>query len=98
MVNEEFLGTLAEFPSIQMDGDRSAAYLIALIEYSPIAIILLDAQHRYTMCNCAFERLFQYSRDELSNADLDELIAGPEMAEEAARLTYLVLQGTKVHR
>jgi len=98
MVEEEFFGTLAAYPSIPMDAGKSAAYLTALFEHSPIAIVLLDSQHRYTLCNCAFEKLFQYSRNELSKSDLDELIAGPEMAEDAARLTYLVLQGTKVHK
>ena len=98
MVIEEFLGTLTAFPSIQKDADPSAAYLTALVEYSPIAIILLDARHRYSMCNSAFEKLFQYSRTELSNANLDDLIADPDMAEDAACLTHLVLQGNKVHK
>ena len=89
----EFFETHIAFPSMRMDADTSAIYLRALIENSPIALILLDAQHRYTMCNPAFEKLFQYSRRELATADLDELIAGPDMVEDAARLSRQVLQG-----
>ena len=49
------------------------------------------------MCNPAFETLFQYSPKELSSADLDDLIAGPEMADEAACLSGRVMRGNKVH-
>jgi two-component system, NarL family, sensor kinase len=94
----EFFETHIAFPSMRTDADTSAIYLRALIENSPIALILLDAQHRYTMCNPAFEKLFQYSRRELATADLDELIAGPDMVEDAARLSRQVLQGSKVHK
>jgi two-component system, NarL family, sensor kinase len=94
----EFFETQHMFPSMRMDADTSATFLRALIENSPIAVIVLDAQHRYTMCNPAFERLFQYSRKELAATDLDELIAGPDMVEDAVRLSYQVLQGSKVHK
>jgi two-component system, NarL family, sensor kinase len=97
MREHEFFETQTMFPSIRMDADTSATYLFALIENSPIAVVVLDAQHRYTMCNPAFEKLFQYSRKELAAADLDELIAGPDMVEDAAHLSCQVLQGSKVH-
>jgi two-component system NarL family sensor kinase len=75
----------------------SDPHLQALIEHSPIAILILDAQHRYRMCNPAFEHLFQYTHAELLVADPDELIAGPEFTHEAAHLSNRVLQGAKVH-
>jgi PAS domain S-box-containing protein len=85
------------FPSTRMDAGTSATYLRALIENSPIAIVVLDAQYRYTMCNPAFRKLFQYTPKELASADLDDLITGPEMAEEAACLSGRVMRGHKVH-
>lgn len=97
MIEHEFFETHSVFPSGWMDTRPSATYLRALLENSPIATIVLDARHRYTMCNPAFEKLFQYTPNQLSSADLDYLISSPEMAEEAARLTHTVLQGTKVH-
>jgi two-component system NarL family sensor kinase len=97
MREHEFFETHTMFPFTRKDAGASAAYLRALIENSPIAIVVLDAQYRYTMCNPAFERLFQYTPKELSAADLDDLITGPEMAEEAACLSGRVMRGNKVH-
>jgi two-component system, NarL family, sensor kinase len=97
MREHEFFETHTMFPSTRTDAGTSATYLRALIENSPIAIIALDAHHRYTMCNPAFEKLFQYTSKELFSADIDYLIAGPGMVEEAMHLSTLVLQGQKVH-
>jgi PAS domain S-box-containing protein len=85
------------FPSTRTDAGTPATFLRALIENSPIAIVVLDSQYRYTMCNPAFRKLFQYSPKELASADLDDLITGPEMAEEAACLSGRVMRGHKVH-
>src|SRR3984957_13421061 len=97
MREHEFFETHTMFPFTRKDAGASAAYLRALIENSPIAIVVLDAQYRYTMCNPAFERLFQYTPKELSAADLADLITGPERAEEAACLSGRVMRGIKVH-
>ena len=75
----------------------SETYLQALIENSPIAIVILDSNHCYKMCNPAFEQLFQFSHKELLASDLDSLIAHPELVSEATRLSRAVLHGSKVH-
>jgi two-component system NarL family sensor kinase len=97
MREHEFFETRTVFPSPSTDAGTSAAYLHALIENSPIAIVILDAQHRFKMCNPSFERLFQFTPKELLSADLDSLIAGPGEVDEAARLSRLVVQSRKVH-
>jgi two-component system NarL family sensor kinase len=97
MHQQEVLKARQAFPFRAHDAGRSAAYLRALLENSPIATVVLDAQHFFTMCNPAFERLFQYTPKQLVSATLDELIAAPEQAVEAAQLTRQVLQGDKVH-
>jgi two-component system, NarL family, sensor kinase len=97
MKEHEFFETHTMFPFTRNDAGTSATYLRALIENSPIAIVVLDAQYRYAICNPAFERLFQYTPKELSATDLDDLIAGPELAEEAACLSGRVMRGNKVH-
>src|SRR3981189_2538426 len=97
MREHEFFETHTMFPFTRTESGTSAAYLRALIENSPIAIVVLDGQYRYTMCNPAFERLFQYTPMDLSSADLDDLIAGPEMADEAGCLSGRVMRGNKVH-
>jgi two-component system, NarL family, sensor kinase len=97
MRQHEFFETQPIFPFARTDAATSATYLRALIENCPIAIVVLDGEYRYAMCNPAFERLFQFTPKELSAADLDDLIASPEMADEAACLSGRVMRGNKVH-
>jgi PAS domain S-box-containing protein len=67
--------------------EQRTSYLFALIENSPLAIVVLDAQQRIWACNPAFERLFQYSSSEIVGASLDPLVAPPDMISEAQELT-----------
>ncbi len=62
MKEHEFFETHTMFPSTRKDAGTSATYLRALIEYSPIAIVVLDAQYRYTMCNPRFKNFFNIHR------------------------------------
>jgi two-component system NarL family sensor kinase len=98
MREQQFFEAQTVFPSLRMNAESSATYLRALVESSPIAIVVLDAQHRYAMCNHSFVELFQYTREELAGTDLDELIACPDRLEEAVSLSRLVLQRTKIHK
>ena len=97
MIDQDFLLTHSVLASARGSSEPSATYLRALLENSPIPIIVLDAHHRFTMCNLAFEKLFQYTPKQLASEDIDALIAGPEMSEHASQLTRAVLQGGKVH-
>jgi two-component system NarL family sensor kinase len=97
MVEHESPVAERSFPFAASDVGPSATYLHALLENSPIATVVLDARHRFSMCNPAFERLFQYTPKQLAAANIDELIAAPEMVEEAANISRTVLQGRKVH-
>ena len=76
---------------------EQAAHLNALIENSPIGIVVLDAEHRVQMCNPAFERLFLYSESEILGFELDNLIAPPELISEALEFTQRVAAGETVH-
>jgi two-component system, NarL family, sensor kinase len=82
---------------LEMTLEELAMYLNELIENSPVAILVLDPSHRVQLCNPAFERLFQYSRDELMNANLEDLIARHELTIEAVGIWKRVLQGEKVY-
>ena len=96
MVEHEFLETHTVFPVSSLGSGNSVLYLRALLEHSPIAILVLDAQHRYTMCNPAFEKLFQYTPAQLATEDIDTLIA-PDRGHGARKLTQAVIRGVKVH-
>lgn len=91
------LRAVQEMPYLYDGGTLSAAYLRALFEHIPIAIVALDSQHRFAMCNPAFEELFQFSPEELQGIDTDELIAGPDKTSEARNLSDAVLRGENVH-
>ncbi len=77
--------------------EERTAYLNALIENSPLAIVAHDSQDRVQMCNPAFERLFLYRQAELVGAQLDDLIKPAENPSEAAEITRRVLSGETVH-
>jgi two-component system NarL family sensor kinase len=97
MREQGVLRTRSELAALPINAAMSLAYLEALIEHSPIAIVVLDGHHRYALCNPSFEQLFQYRPDELSSCDLDALIAAPDYLHEASQLSRKVLSGTKVH-
>jgi two-component system, NarL family, sensor kinase len=74
-----------------------SAYLNALIENSPVAIVALDSHERLTLCNPAFELLFQYQESQIVGTRAYELIVPAELAQEAAEITRRVLSGDTVH-
>ncbi|MHB8484818.1 MAG: PAS domain S-box protein [Candidatus Acidiferrales bacterium] len=63
------------------------AYLNALVETSPLGIVTTDTQGLVRICNTAFERLFQYVRDEIIGADLNFLVAPSELSGEASEFS-----------
>ncbi len=76
--------------------DRSM-FLDSLIEHSPLAIVVLDPDHRVRICNPAFEKLFQWDRDEVVGTTLDRMISTSQKRREASDYTELVLEGRTVH-
>jgi two-component system, sensor histidine kinase and response regulator len=73
-------------------------YLDALIEGSPLAILVQDLRGLGRLCNPAFERLFGYKREEVVGVDVDSLIASGDLALEAAELTRRSLAGEASQR
>ncbi|HKW63969.1 MAG TPA: response regulator [Candidatus Acidoferrum sp.] len=80
------------------------AYLNALIEASPLAIMVLDAQENIELCNPAFEKLFQYPKQEVLGRPVYGLLADGELLEEAkdisrrARVGEHISKVTQRHR
>jgi PAS domain S-box-containing protein len=77
--------------------EERTAYLDALIENSPLAIVAVDAGNRVQLCNPAFERLFQYRRCEIVGSNIDELISAPELIGEANEYSHRIAAGEFVH-
>ena len=81
---------------LPQDGRASHAYLHALIENSPTAVVVLDSKHTFQMCNAAFSGLFQFHSSDLEQWGIDTLIASPDFLEEAGEATRAVLLGKRV--
>ncbi|MGH9774363.1 MAG: response regulator [Candidatus Acidiferrales bacterium] len=73
-----------------------AAYLKALVENSPLAIVATDLHDRITMCNPAFQRLFQYTPELAVGRSIRELIAPGELAADSARISREVSEGKSI--
>lgn len=72
------------------------AYLNALVETSPLGIVTTDRAGKVRVCNNAFERLFQYSRGEIIGAELNGLVAPPELIHEVADYTRRIVAGEPI--
>ncbi|MCG8461449.1 MAG: PAS domain S-box protein [Holophagales bacterium] len=76
---------------------ESTVYLHSLIEHSPLAIVVLDPDHRVRLCNPAFERLFLHRSEDVEGSTLDQLIADEVLRHEADSYTRAVQAGQSVH-
>ena len=74
--------------------EERTSYLNALIENSPLAIMVLDSQQKVQLCNPAFEHLFQYTRQEVIGKPVDGLLADGDLLLEA-RAISLQAHGVK---
>ena len=100
-------GSISHFIAIKQDiterkrAERAleerTAYVNTLIEISPLGIVVLDTEQRIQMSNPALEKLFLYSRQEMQEANLDELIVPRELVSEAEGFTRQCLSGASVH-
>jgi PAS domain S-box-containing protein len=74
--------------------EERTAYLNALIENSPLAIMVLDSAERVQLCNPAFEQMFQYPRLEIIGKSADGLLAEGSLLAEARGISRETLGGT----
>jgi two-component system, sensor histidine kinase and response regulator len=76
--------------------EERTSYLNALIENSPLAIMVLDPAEKVQLCNPAFEQMFQYSRLEILGKPADPLLADGNLLAEARNISHGTLGGTPV--
>jgi PAS domain S-box-containing protein len=72
------------------------AYLNALIEASPLAIMVLSPDDCIQLCNPAFEKLFHYSRQEVLGKSIRGLLAAGDLLEEAEELRRQTRSGKHI--
>ena len=77
--------------------EDKTAYLEALIQNSPLAVVVVDANQRLLKCNPSFLDLFQYDQSEIIGANPDDLLAPGGLATEAAELSRRAASGEAVN-
>lgn len=82
--------------SLEQHVAERTAYLNALVETSPLGIVTTDREAKVRVCNSAFERLFQYSRNDIMGTELNSLVAPPQLIAEVADYTRRIVGGEPV--
>jgi two-component system cell cycle sensor histidine kinase/response regulator CckA len=72
------------------------ASLRAIMENNPIAIVVMDLDHRIRMCNPAFQSTFKFRQAEILGQDLDALLAPEELRPEALAFSRRASSGETV--
>ena len=75
---------------------RQKRFFESLVEYNPLAIVILDREHRVISCNPAFELLFGYKSEEVAGLNLDDFIVDEPRHEEAIANTRKALRGETI--
>ena len=73
------------------------SFLNALIENSPLAIMVLDGARVVQLCNPAFERLFQYGAGELVGKPIDETLVETALRAETRELFNRSISGQTIN-
>lgn len=73
--------------------DLQKAYFQQLFENSPEGIAILDREDRFVDANKGFERLFQYSIEEIRGRSVNDLIVPGNMFEQARNLSLKAMEG-----
>ena len=61
-------------------------YLNSLVENSPQPIVFLDLDRKMRVCNDAFLRMYQFTREDMAATPVDKLIWPPEMEEQGNKM------------
>jgi PAS domain S-box-containing protein len=77
----------------EADLAEKSAYLNALIENSPLGIVVLDSERRIRLCNPAFLSLFQFQPTDVGGAPIEVLIGTTGSSDEATELVRRISSG-----
>ncbi len=77
--------------------DMQRAYFKQLFENSPDGIVIIDGEDRFVDVNKGFEKIFQYTAEEVRGRRVNEAIVPEGLAEQAAGVTERAFRGGIVH-
>jgi len=78
--------------------DRQKQYFEMLVEVSPAAVVVMDADERVTGWNPAAAALFGYTSDEAIGHTIDELVVPDELRSESRDVTFEALGEGRTRR
>jgi len=71
--------------------------LDALVENIPLGIVVIDCEQRVVLCNPEFERIFQYSQEEIAGKPLRDVIVAEPLRAESKRSFDDTMHGKQNH-
>src|SRR6266699_2716914 len=89
---------VSERQRLAMDLNEQTSYLDSLVQNSPLGIVVLDRKGSVELANSAFERLFQYERQELTSIDIAHMGIPDDEATDSAQLIPQIFAGNALHR
>jgi diguanylate cyclase (GGDEF)-like protein/PAS domain S-box-containing protein len=89
---------VSERQRMAIDLNEQTTYLDSLIQNSPLGIVVLDRQGSVELANSAFERLFQYDRNELTSIDIGTMEVADDETMDSAELIPQIFAGNAFHR
>jgi diguanylate cyclase (GGDEF)-like protein/PAS domain S-box-containing protein len=89
---------VSERHRLAIDLNKQTTYLDSLIQNSPLGIVVLDRQGSVELANSAFEKLFQYDRQELTSIDIGRMVIADDEASHSAELIPQIFAGNAFHR
>ncbi|MHB8218046.1 MAG: GGDEF domain-containing protein [Candidatus Sulfotelmatobacter sp.] len=89
---------VSERHRLALNLNEQTTYLDSLIQNSPLGIVVLDRQGSFELANSAFERLFQYNRDELASIDIGRLGIPHDEAADSRQLIAEIFAGTALEK
>jgi diguanylate cyclase (GGDEF)-like protein/PAS domain S-box-containing protein len=89
---------VSERHRIAIDLNRQSTYLNSLIQNSPFGIVVLDRQGHVELANSAFQKLFQFDREELASIIASRMRMPDAEATESLEVISQVFDGEAVHR
>jgi PAS domain S-box-containing protein len=82
----------------QLSESRRREYFESLVEISPVAIVIMDADERVTSWNPAATELFGWSSDEAIGRPIDDLVLNDELRGEGRDVTHEALEKGRTDR
>ena len=82
---------------VQDELARDKVLFEQLFENAPVGIVMLDELDRVKRINSAFERIFQFSLNEIVGKSINDLIVPPSHTIQAARMSRKILRGETIH-